>query len=56
LIFFPEDREILDKIETLLSDYSLEELLDDNDLTLAEAILLLYLAGHIRFPDWSNVT
>jgi hypothetical protein len=41
---------MMDKIEELLDVYDLEELLADNDLSVAEVIYILWQDGHIDLP------
>ena len=38
-------------VEKLMEVYTLEELLEYNDMTSEEAILKLFEDGHIKLPD-----
>jgi len=49
-MFGDSDELIIRKFEELLEDYPLEDLLEQEDLTPAEALLQLFLAGHVRSP------
>lgn len=49
------DTDRVDKIEVFLEDTTLEEFLADNDLTIPEALFLLWQDGHLEFPDWSDL-
>lgn len=49
------DRDRVTKIEEFLEDVSFEDFLFDNDLTIAEAVFLLWQRGHVEFPDWSSL-
>ena len=40
-----------DEWGNVLEDYTLEEILDENSLTLSQALTLLTLGGHIVFPE-----
>ena len=41
----------IQSIERLLDDYDLEDLLDYNQLTVADAVFILVEDGHIQLPD-----
>lgn len=40
----------IEKFEELLADASLEDLLEQEDLEPAQALYLLFLAGHVKDP------
>lgn len=40
----------LEKFEELLETYSLEDLLEQEDLNPAEALYLLFISGHVKSP------
>ena len=46
----------LEELEDLLEDYTLEEILHDNDLTEAQALLLLWRGGHIDLPEKTPIS
>lgn len=43
--------DIEDKIALIFESYSLDEILEMNDLTAHDAIYLLYMEGHISEPE-----
>lgn len=43
--------DIEDKITLILESYSLEDILEMNDLTAQDAIYLLFMEGHISEPE-----
>lgn len=44
--------DIEDKIDVWLKEYTLEEILEQNDLTVEDVLLILYRSGNIALPDW----
>jgi hypothetical protein len=38
-------------VESILESYSLEEILEMNDLAVADALYLLYCSGDVTLPD-----
>lgn len=45
------EKDIRDRIETIFENYSLDELLEMNDLTAPEAFMLLYMDGYVNEPE-----
>jgi hypothetical protein len=45
------EQDVRDRVELIFENYSLEDLLEMNDLTEQEAIYLLYMEGHISEPE-----
>lgn len=50
LMFGDDDERFIEKFEELLEDFSLEDLLEIDDLTPAKALYHLFLAGHVQNP------
>lgn len=44
-------QDVEDRVELIFENYTLEEILEMNDLTDREAIYLLYMGGHINEPE-----
>jgi len=43
--------ELLERVIRLLETYTLEDILEHNDLTQEELLVTLYVEGHIEFPE-----
>lgn len=43
--------DIRDRVDLIFENYTLEELLEMNDLTEQDAIFLLYMEGYISEPE-----
>jgi len=41
----------LDRVAFILENYTLEDVLEMNELTSEEVLMLLYMAGHIKEPE-----
>lgn len=54
-----EEQLVIDKIEDkykqTYSDDFLLQILEENDLTISEALFILYEAGHIKFPEYYEI-
>lgn len=50
-LFGDEDDLIREELRQLLKVYSLEDILDENDLEDVDALFLLYRDGHIVLPE-----
>lgn len=50
------DFKILEEIGEIMEEYSLEDILDYNGVTEAEAIFLLVKAGQLELPEIKPVT
>lgn len=50
------DSQIVSKIEEFLDSVDLLEFLEDNDLSPAETLFLLWQDGRIEFPVWSELS
>lgn len=44
--------DILHKFEKWLEVYSLEEILEEEDLTAGDVLYILYAHGHLKIPTW----
>jgi len=44
--------DIYHKIEKWLEVNSLEEILEEEDLTAEDVLYVLYAHGHLKFPPW----
>lgn len=49
-MFGDDSERFIEKFEELLEDLSLEEFLEEEDLTPAEALYNLFLAGYVKNP------
>ncbi len=47
---------VIREIEEILEDYDFEQILEDNDVTPAEAIFYLYHGGYIVLPETNPIT
>lgn len=45
------EREVRDRVDLIFENYTLEDLLEMNDLTEQEVIFLLFMEGHISEPE-----
>lgn len=45
------EREVRDRVDFIFENYSLEEILEMNDITPEDAVFLLYMNGHIKEPE-----
>lgn len=45
------ENDIRDRVELIFENYTLEELLEMNDLTEKEVIFLMFMEGHISEPQ-----
>lgn len=50
-MFGDPDDDIKEEVLSLLEIYTLEQILDYNDLTVEEAITMLFLEGYIELPE-----
>lgn len=50
-MFDDQDREVIDKIDDILNVYGFQEILELNDLTVAEALYIMWTEGMIELPD-----
>ena len=46
---------IEERLEELLQDFTLEELLEHCNMTPEEALTLLYLNGHLELPEFLKI-
>lgn len=49
-MFGDSDEAFIERFEALLEDFTLEDLLEQEDITPAEALYNLFLAGHVKNP------
>lgn len=45
------EEDIKNRVEMIFENYSLEEVMEMNDLTPEEVVFLLYMDGHISEPE-----
>lgn len=45
------ENDVRDRVDLIFENYTLEEILEMNDLTEQEAIFLLFMGGHINEPE-----
>lgn len=55
-MFHDDSSKMIRKIEEILKDHDFEEVLEDNDVTVAEAIYYLYTSGYLDLPEVNPIT
>jgi hypothetical protein len=56
MMFKDQHDNLIEEMEEILQDYSLQEILEDNDLTEAEALYHLWRTGYIVLPETISTT
>ena len=49
-------RQIIAEMEEILEEYELKDILDENDITEAEALYYLYRGGLLELPETKPLT